>query len=189
MAGAEQQSTDLRWRALRVAGAPQQQFHGRLPGDQASFYPLPPSLLQNLCDPKSNRPSVGSTGTALTIAKDGAELAMATPISITTTDLVFNAIELEQAARAELLEASRMLDRAKERLAQKGRQLLATTPETKAGAAELLGYLASVIEPHEEIAGLALPALAGIRQVLVQYPTRVQGKRLVLSCVHSSQPP
>ena len=50
---------------------------------------------------KSNRPSVGSTGTALTIAKDGAELAMATPISITTTDLVLNAIELEQAARAD----------------------------------------------------------------------------------------
>jgi len=93
---------------------------------------------------------------------------MATPICIIKTDLVFNAIELEQAARAELLEASRMLDRAMGRLAHKERQLLATTPETKAGAAALLGYLASVIEPHEEIAGLALPALAGIRQVLVQ---------------------
>jgi len=93
---------------------------------------------------------------------------MATPISITTTDLVFNAIELEQAARAELLEASRILDRAIERLAQKERQLLATQPVTKPGAAALLGYLASIIEPHDDIAGLALPVLAGVREVLVQ---------------------
>ena len=93
---------------------------------------------------------------------------MATPISITKTDPVFNAIEEQQAARAELLEASRVLDRAMDRLAQKERQLLATAPETKAGAAALLGYLASIIEPHDEIAGLALPVLAGVTEVLVQ---------------------
>ena len=93
---------------------------------------------------------------------------MANPISITTNDPVFNAIKEQQAARAELLEASRILDRAMDRLAEKERQLLATAPETKAGAAALLTYLAAIIEPHEDIAGLALPALAAVKSVLIQ---------------------
>ena len=90
-------------------------------------------------------------------------------------DPIFHAIEEQQSARAELLEASRGLDRAvaavdaaTERLAERERRLLATTPETKEGASALLCYLASVIEPHEEIAELALPALAGVRSVLLQ---------------------
>jgi hypothetical protein len=93
---------------------------------------------------------------------------MAKPISITTTDPIFNAIEEQQTARAELLEASRILDRAMERLAQKERQLLATPPETKAGAAALLTYLAGVLEPHEDVGPLALPALAAVKGILVQ---------------------
>jgi hypothetical protein len=60
------------------------------------------------------------------------------------------------------------IDQATARVANKERQLLATQPMTKQGAAALLGYLAAIIEPHEDIAGLALPALVGIRQVLVQ---------------------
>jgi uncharacterized caspase-like protein len=93
---------------------------------------------------------------------------MAKSISITTTDPIFNAIEEQQAARAELLEASRILDRAMDRLAQKERQLLATQPETKAGAAALLTYLAGVLEPHEDVGPLALPALAAVKGILVQ---------------------
>ena len=93
---------------------------------------------------------------------------MATPRSITKPDPVFNAIEEQQAARAELLEASRVLDRAMDRLAEKERQLLATAPETKAGAAALLTYLAGVLEPHEDIGPLALPALAAVKSVLIQ---------------------
>ena len=93
---------------------------------------------------------------------------MAEHINNTTSDPVFNAIEEQQAARAELLEASRMLDRAMERLAQKERQLLATVPETKAGAAALLTYLAGVLEPHEDVGPLALPALAAVKSVLAQ---------------------
>ena len=91
------------------------------------------------------------------------------------SDPVFTAIKEQQTARAELLEASKALDRAveavdaaTERLAQKERQLLKTPPMTKQGAAALVAYLATVIEPHEEIAELALPALAGVREVLVQ---------------------
>ena len=90
-------------------------------------------------------------------------------------DPIFRAIKEQQSARAELLEASRGLDRAvaavdaaTERLAEQERRLLATTPESKEGASALLSYLASVIEPHEEIAELALLALGGVRSVLQQ---------------------
>ena len=90
-------------------------------------------------------------------------------------DPIFYAIEEQQSARAELIEASRGLDSAvaavdaaTERLAERERQLLATRPESKEGASALLGYLASVIEPHKDIAELALPALAGVRSVLLQ---------------------
>ena len=100
---------------------------------------------------------------------------MAEHNNITENDPVFRAIKEQQTARAELLEASRALDKAVKavdqataRLAKKERLLLATQPVSKQGAAALLGYLASIIEPHDDIAGLALPALAGVRQVLVQ---------------------
>ena len=90
-------------------------------------------------------------------------------------DPIFLAIEEQQSARAELLEAGRGVDRAvaavdaaTERLAERERQLLATPPESKEGASALVSYLASVIEPHEGIAELALPALAGVRSVLLQ---------------------
>jgi len=95
--------------------------------------------------------------------------------NITENDLVSSAIREQQIARAELLETSRALDKAVEavdqaaaRLAKKERQLLATQPVTKQGAAALLRYIASIIGPHEDSAGLALPALAGVREVLVQ---------------------
>jgi hypothetical protein len=104
------------------------------------------------------------------------ERAMAEHINTTERrDPIFHAIEEQQSARAELLEASRGLDRAvaavdaaTERLAERERQLLATRPESKEGASALLSYLASVIEPPEDIAELALPALAGVRSVLLQ---------------------
>ena len=90
-------------------------------------------------------------------------------------DPVFAAIKEQGTARAELLEASRALDKAVEavdqataRLAKKERQLLGTTPVTKEGAVALLGFLAGVLEPHEEVAELALPTLAGVRDVLLQ---------------------
>lgn len=85
-----------------------------------------------------------------------------------TTDPIFFAIEEQRAARAELIEASRILDRAMTHLAEKERQLLATVPETKAGAAALLTYLAGVLEPHEDVGPLALPALAAVKSVLIQ---------------------
>ena len=95
--------------------------------------------------------------------------------NITENDLVSSAIREQQIARAELLDPSRALDKAVEavdqataRLAKKERQLLTTQPVSKQGAAALLSYLASIIEPHDEIAGLALPALASVREVLVQ---------------------
>ena len=100
---------------------------------------------------------------------------MAEHNNITENDPVFRAIKEQQTARAELLEASRALDKAVEavdqatdKLAKKERQLLASQPVSKQGAAALLSYLASIIEPHDEIAGLALPALASVREVLVQ---------------------
>ena len=100
---------------------------------------------------------------------------MAEHIHITGNDPVFKAIKEQQAARTELLEASKLLDKAveavdqaTERLATQERLLLATRPVSKQGAAALLSYLASIIEPHDEIAGLALPALAGVREVLIQ---------------------
>lgn len=100
---------------------------------------------------------------------------MAAHNNITENDPVLRAIEEQQKARVDLLEASMALDKAVEavdqataRLAAKERRLLATQPVSIQGAAALLGYLASVIEQHDDIAGLALPALAGVRQVLVQ---------------------
>jgi len=51
---------------------------------------------------------------------------------------------------------------------EKERQLLATAPVTKAGAAALLTYLAGVPEPHEDVGPLALPALAAVKSVLIQ---------------------
>jgi len=53
-------------------------------------------------------------------------------------------------------------------LAERERQLLAPRPESKEGASALLTFLATVIEPHEEIAELALPALAGVRSASLQ---------------------
>jgi hypothetical protein len=53
-------------------------------------------------------------------------------------------------------------------VAETERQLLATTPATKAGAAALLTYLAGVLEPHEDVGPLALPALAAVKDILVQ---------------------
>jgi len=85
-----------------------------------------------------------------------------------TTDPVFAAIANQQAARAELLKASRILDRAMDLVAETERQLLATTPATKAGAAALLTYLAGVLEPHEDVGPLALPALAAVKGILAQ---------------------
>jgi len=93
---------------------------------------------------------------------------MAEHDNITKNDPVFRAIADQQVARAELIEASRILDRAMTHLAEKERQLLATVPETKAGAAALLTYLAGVLEPHEDVGPLALPALAAVKSVLVQ---------------------
>jgi hypothetical protein len=90
-------------------------------------------------------------------------------------DPISRAIEEQQSARAELLEASRELDRAVaaepaaiERLAERERQLLAPRPESKEGASALLTFLATVIEPHEDIAELALPAIGGGRSVRQQ---------------------
>ena len=54
-----------------------------------------------------------------------------------------------------------------ERLAERERQLLAPRPESKEGASALLTFLATVIEPHEEIAELALPAIEGVRSALL----------------------
>ena len=90
-------------------------------------------------------------------------------------DPISRAIEEQQSARAELLEASRELDRAIaaepaaiERLAEQERQLLAPRPESKEGASALLTFLATVIEPNEDIAELAFPAIAGVRSVRQQ---------------------
>ena len=89
-------------------------------------------------------------------------------------DPISRAIEEQQSARAELLEASRELDRAIaaepaaiERLAEQERQLLAPRPESKEGASALLTFLATVIEPHGETEELALPAIEEVRSVLL----------------------
>jgi len=89
--------------------------------------------------------------------------------SITTNnDPIFKAIEDQQAARAELLEVSQILDRMMDRVAETERRLLGTAPTTMAGAAALLTYLAGVLEPLEDVGPLALPALAAVKNVLVQ---------------------
>ena len=89
-------------------------------------------------------------------------------------DPISRAIEEQQSARAELLEASRELVRAVaaepaaiERLAERERQLLAPRPERKEGASALLTFLATVIEPHGETEELALPAIEEVRSVLL----------------------
>ena len=89
-------------------------------------------------------------------------------------DPISRTIEEQQSARAELLEASRELDRAVaaepaaiERLAERERQLLATRPESKEGASALLTFLATVIEPHAETEELALPAIEEVQSVLL----------------------
>ena len=55
-----------------------------------------------------------------------------------------------------------------ERLAERERQLLAPRSESKEGASALLTFLATVIESHEGILELALPAIGGGRSVRQQ---------------------
>ena len=88
-------------------------------------------------------------------------------------DPVFNAINERQEARLALFEASSALhaalaavNAAADRFVQKDRLLSSTKPTTKAGTVALLGYMASTLEPYEDVAPLALSALARAQQLL-----------------------
>ena len=91
----------------------------------------------------------------------------------TDIDPVFRAIHERHEARAALFEASKVLhvalaavNDAADRFVQKDRLLSSTKPTTKAGTVALLGYMASVLEPYEDVAPLALSALARAQQLL-----------------------